>query len=262
MKKCSVIYWCLLVLLVCVPAGAQAESVIDWASVFNADGSVSNTDGSVDAVFIDDNISAGLATDMSALDASGNVFNGPVPSAHDIGNGFVVASKNQDGELTLSAAVERFNTRTDTFVEFEFNQEVVGVEGGNPWPVYGIRTTNDFVLTFNFSGGNLASVDYAVWDGSAYQAVSSLAPASTGCFSDAFQTYNYCNGGSIEGLPGPNDQLWDKNFEGVDVPDMDGFVEAKINVGTGLEFSSVTIRTPKDIAFGSFQAMGYWASVQ
>ena len=265
MKKSIFVLCCLVVLLVSTPMGSQAAdgSLANWTAIFNADGSVNDLDGGFDAVFLPDNVSAGIATDMTAFDAANNVVvNGPVACAHDLGNGFVVASKDQAGKLILSAAVERFKSKDDTFIEFEFNQSVMGVSSGNPWPIEGSRSRNDLKVRFIYEAGSLASVEFGVWDGFAFQTQSSSAPAPAGCFVDASLQYEYCNGVAADGLPDANNELWDSNFQAVQVPSADGFVEVKINVGSLMEFSSVTITTPQDIAFGSFQAMGYWAALK
>lgn len=263
MRKRVLTFCCLLATVIITSAGPSAAqmSFVDWTTIFNTDGSVKNLGDGFEAVFLEDIISAGVAIDMSALDVvNGVVFNGPVESAHDLGNGFVLAARDEFGNLILSAAAERLTTEASTYVEFEFNQAVVNVTSGSPWPIHGERNIHDFKIRFNFVAGDFTSIQYGAWNGEIFDLVTSYAPAQSGCFVASSDT-EFCNGSPFEGLPQQN-EAWDSSYNIVQVPDADGFVEARVNLGPNSEFTSITLRTPSDISMGSFQAMGYWAALK
>jgi hypothetical protein len=75
--------------------------------------------------------------------------------------------------------------------------------------------------------------------------------------------YAYCNGSPTQGLPPTNADIWDLNFIPVQVANPDSFVQVSVNVGSAVgsnvAFTSIVIRSPEDINFGSFRAMGHWA---
>ena len=248
---------------------ASGESLLDWASVFNGDGTIKNLGGGIDAVYLEDNISAGIATDMTALgiDSDGElkVFNDTVSAPHDIGNGYVFATRDPSQRLVIFAGVERLTSPEDTFVEFEFNQDVVCVRSGNPWPVHGARKLNDLLIRMDFTAGVLSSVEFRRWDGSRYTLiVSSVPPESEGCFGNGMtDLYAYCSGSPVQGLPQTNADIWDLNFIPVQVPNPDSFVQVSVNVGSvigsNVALTSIVIRSPEDISFGSFRAMGRWS---
>jgi hypothetical protein len=246
----------------------STDSLIDWTAVFNADGSVKDLCGGVDAVFLQDNISAGVATDMSAfigaaLLAESLVYNNTVAAAHDLGNGYVYAKIDASNNLILVAGVERLISLESTFVEFEFSQDVVCVRSGNPWPIYGARTLNDLLIRMNFASGILNSVEFKKWDGADYMSIGSAVPPMTEGCDGSLDLYAYCTGAPVLGLAPTNADIWDSNFNPVVVPNPDGFVQVSVNVGrllnTNVDFTSIVMRTPEDINLSSFRAMGYWA---
>lgn len=262
MRNKLILFFSVLLLLTLGNVGLTAaqETLADWTSIFNADGSVNNLSGGFDAVFLEDNISAGIAVDMTAFDSVNKlVYNGPVKSAHDIGNGLVFASRDAFNNLVISAAVERLKTNANTYVDFSFYQDRNRVTTGSPWPVYGETTVNDAKLRFNYIAGNLTSVEFGRWNGTSYDFQSSSPPSQTGCFVVS-SSINFCNGSPIGGLPLANKNVWDESFQMVQVPDADGFLQVQINFGNSIEFSSVVISTPQDISLGSFLAMGYWGN--
>jgi len=248
---------------------ASGESLVDWVSIFNVDGTVKHLGGGIDAIYLEDNISAGIATDMTALgvdiDGGIKVFNDTVSAAHDLGNGYVYATRDASQRLVIFAGVERLRSSEDTFVEFEFNQDIVCVRSGNPWPIHGARKLNDLLIRMDFTAGILSSVKFKRWDGSRYILVgSSVPPESEGCFGNGMtDLYAYCNGSPTQGLPPTNADIWDLNFIPVQVANPDSFVQVSVNVGSAVgsnvAFTSIVIRSPEDINFGSFRAMGHWA---
>ncbi len=254
----------------CTASGhASGESLLDWAAVFTPDGIVGNLRGGLDAVYLQDNISAGIATDMTALKgaeslADAVVFNGAVPAAHDLGNGYVYATLDASNNLIIFAGVERLNSTENSYVEFEFNQDVVGVSSGDPWPIHGARMLNDMLVRMDFTAGILSSVEFNRWDGSGYEVIGSVTPpAPEGCGGSA-DLYACCSGSPVQGLPPTNSDIWDLNFTPVRVPNPDSFVQVSLNVGrligSNVDFTSIVMRTPEDISLGSFRAMGYWGA--
>lgn len=263
MRNKLILFFSVLLLLTLGNVGLTAaqESLVDWTTIFNADGSVNNLGGGFDAVFLEDKISADVATDMTALDpATGFVINGPVKTAHDLGNGYVLASRDTSGNLLLYAAAERINSKSNTFVEIEFNQGDVGLIPGNPWPIYGARTVNDIKVFFNYSAGNLTSVSIGTWNGSSFVSESYAVSSQPGCLILS-SAADFCNGTPPAGLPLANQEVWDADYNVVQVPSADSFLEISINIGnllgSNVEFKSIVVSTPQDIALGSFQAMSY-----
>lgn len=246
-------------------ANASDDSLLDWTSVFNADGSATDLSGGIDAVYIQDNISAGIATDMSVVIGDEPlVYNGNVFPAHDIGNGYVYATLDATNNLVIYAGVERMSSVEDTYIELEFNQGVVGVTSGNPWPIEGERKVNDLMFHMDFNAGNLSRVQLSRWDGTGYSIVGSATPpAQEGCERIA-DIYAYCIGPVVQGLPKTNSDVWDLDFNPVQVTDPDSFVQASVNVGRllgeNVEYTSIRMKTPGDVSFGSFRTMGYWGA--
>jgi hypothetical protein len=248
---------------------ASGQSLLDWASVFNVEGTVKSLGGGIDAIYLEDNISAGLATDMTALgvdsDGEAKVFNDTVSTVHDLGNGYVYATKDASQRLVIFAGVERLRSSEDTFVEFEFNQDNVCVRSGNPWLIHGARKLNDLLVHMEFTAGNLSLVEFKKWDGSGYTLIgSSVPPAPEGCFGNGMtDLYAYCSGSPVQGLPPTNADIWDLNFIPIQVPNPDSFIQMSVNVnrllGGNVAFTSVVIWSPEDISFGYFRAMGHWA---
>jgi hypothetical protein len=258
MRKRVRLFCSLLIVVLIGLAGTSAaqESLVDWTTIFNSEGSVMNSGNGFDAVFLEDKISADVGTDMTALDsATGYVINGPVKTAHDLGNGYVLASRDASGNLLLYAAAERINSEANTFVEIEFNQGKVGLIPGNPWPIYGKRTVNDIKVSFNYIAGNLTSVSIGTWNGSSFDSQSYAVSSQAGCSILSAST-DFCNGTPPAGLPMANAEVWDADYKAVQVPSADSFLEIFINVGnllgSNVEYSSIVMMTPEDIVLGSF----------
>jgi hypothetical protein len=263
-------------------ANAAEPSLPNWAAVFGSDGSLldqvdadgdpgsngipdyKDLYGGIDAVFIDDNISDSLATDMTVRNgeaalADEVVFNGTIDAPHDIGNTHIMAKRDQWGDLELYAGVELLSSATvpaDSYVDIEFNQGVVRVRSGIPWPIYGDRLAGDLLVRMNYTGGALSSVDFKSWDGSAYQVLNSVVITQT-CQNAL--TYVICTGAPVLAYPAEGYDVWD--IDGNPIPSVapDGFAEVGIDVagllGASRDFASISIRTPNDIALSSFSAM-------
>lgn len=231
----------------------------NWTAIFSPDGKVVDLNGGLYAVFLEDKISAGVGTDMTVLTDPSDpsvLDNGTVDPAHDVGNGYVWVTTNAVGDRLLYAGVERLATGLDTYVEFEFNQAVVHLESGAPWPIYGELTEGDLLVRVNFTAGQPGSTEFLRWNGASYQLL-----ALTGLGGCTQGDYWSCVGSPpIQSL---QDQVWDVAYRIVQVPQPESFVEIGVNVtsllGVNVEFTSIQVRTPQDIILNSFQHIGLWA---
>ena len=271
-----------------------------WTDLFNADGSLKDAvDASggaspngvrdfaespysgIDAVFVGDWISNGVATDMSALSDAENlgdviVWNGTVRTEHDVGNAYVFATTDGAAtpNLVLYGAAERFGTMAaSSYIEFEFNQDKVQAISRDK-PLVGSRTDNDILVRLNLSMGALSSADIMKWSSAnGYQLIASV-PATPGsaCANDvAVQLYLACDPylasgefNSVSQFTPWDDSPRDLNNQPVSVAAPDGVLEFGVNVGALLgsnpDYTSIMIRTPEDIILDNFRNLGYWAS--
>jgi len=230
----------------------------DWPAIFGLDGKVVNLQGGIDAFFMEDKISDGIGLDMSALAAGDTktVHNLVVAGADDLGDGYVWARTDAGGNLQIYAGVERLDLSQDTYVEFEFNQGVVQVGSGTPWPVRGGRTPGDVLVRVNFVAGALSSAAFMRWNGASYQPVAGAGPGGY----DG-PDYLVCVGAPP--LPPIAQATWDAAGYPVQVIQPNSFVEVGFNVaplaGAKVEFTSVQVRTPGDVILDGFRHMGSWA---
>jgi hypothetical protein len=283
-------------------ATAIAQSNLDipiWTDLFNADGTVKDVvDASggtgpngvgdyaeapysgIDAIFVGDWISAGVATDMSALSDGENigdviVWNGTVRTEHDVGNAYVFATTDgaSTPNLVLYGAAERFGTMAaSSYIEFVNQDKVQAISADTP--LTGSRADNDVLVRLNLSMGALTSADIMSWSSAnGYQLIASVpATAGTACAHDAaVQLYLACDPylasgefNSVSGFTPWDDSPRDLNNQPVSVAAPDGVLEFGINVGALLgsnpDFTSIMVRTPEDIVLDSFRNLGLWAS--
>jgi hypothetical protein len=238
---------------------AEPLSRPDWSAIFRPDGTLIDLQGGVDAVFLEDKISDGLGIDMSALIPAPvlTVDNGTVRPEQDLGNAYVYARVDVDGNLQLYAGVERMMSELQSRVTFEFNQEPVGVYSGVPWPITGNRTAGDISVTVDLLGNLVTSATFLLWDGGSYQRLAIV--GADGC---SGADYLVCAGTPPQETVRAG--VWDSTGQPVAVPAPDGFVEIGVNVGAVLgvtpEFTSIQMRTPSDVVLGSFGRMGFWAN--
>lgn len=215
----------------------------------------------VDADFVQDNISNGVATDMSAL-LSGQrledevLYNGAVRPEHDLGNGYILATIGADNHLRLYAGVERLVSDVVTFIEFEFNQNPVRLGSGSPWPVIGNRVDGDLLVRMVFANRTLQSVGLEQWSQGGFKVLKTGAGiAGDSCLEK--RDFMYCTGPPpiqhvVEGF-----EVWDEDFNPLDPTLADNFVEVGIDIdlllGPQADITSVLFRTPEDIAMNNFQ---------
>jgi hypothetical protein len=242
-------------------SGAEVPAPLsrpDWTAIFGPDGTVINLQGGLDAVFLEDKISDGVGVDMSVIapPATTTVNNGVIAAANDLANGYVYAKADGSGNLQLYAGVERLDSSVDTYVEFEFNQDVVQVRSGVPWPVYGSRTAGDVLVRVDFVAGALSSATFMQWDGSGYQPI-----ATAGAGGCSGVDYLVCVGAPPQETV--QAEVWDAAYNPVQVPQPNSFVEIGVNVAalpaSNGEFTSIQVRTAEDTILDSFRRIGYWA---
>ena len=241
-----------------VAGGASAPESLsrpDWSAIFGPDGTIVDLQGGLDAIFLEDKISDGIGVDMSAIapNEEPTVDNGVVTAANDLGNGYVYAKRDGSGNLQLYAGVERISSSANGYVEFEFNQGVVQVHAGVPWPIHGGRTAGDILVRADFVAGSLSSATVMRWNGSAYLPVASVAADGFEC---SGTDYLVCNGAPPQ--ESVQAEVWDAGFNLVEVQQPDSFLEVGLNVGP-TEFTSVQVRTAEDTILDSFRRIGFWA---
>jgi hypothetical protein len=215
----------------------------------------------VDADFIQDNISNGVATDMSALLPGSRIedeilYNGAVRPEHDLGNGYVLATIGADNHLRLYAGIERLVSDDITFIEFEFNQNPVRIGSGSPWPLIGNRVDGDLLVRMVFANRALQFVELEQWRESGFMVVKT----GNGIAGDSCQhnrDFMYCTGRPPIQHPSDGFEVWDEDYNPLDPTPADNFVEVGIDIdlllGPQADITSVLFRTPEDIAMNNFR---------
>jgi hypothetical protein len=251
---------------------SSAQAGPDWDDLFAADGSARDDypydesgnpmgNGISDylelyggqwVVFTADDVSLGSGFEGTALTPDGRVSNGVVAADHDIGNAYVYSTWDGAGNSVLYAGAERLGSG-DSTLEFEFSQghKRLGHGGfgvGAPWEVVGGRQVGDVLANLSFSGGALGSVVLSVWNGEVWAAIDGL--AGEGC-NAAESLCAVANADTVDG------GSW-QNFDTAADPEQisaNRFAEVGINVGAlvgPVDFITVCIRSPQDVAFGYF----------
>ena len=229
--------------------GKRANGIPDHVDLF----------GGIEAEFVHDNLSNGVATDMTALLPSASlsqqvVFNGEVRSAHDLGNVYLLKSRSPEGSLQVFAGVERLLVLDSTFIEFEFNQQPVSFGPGAPWTLNGHRSDGDLLVRMDFSRGNLSSVEVRQWAGDQFTTLQSRRGGAGGCQGDAALVY--CVSAPPMEVSGGGFEVWDAEFQLVERAIANDFVELGIDLGQfagdKARISSVQVRTPEDLALNTF----------
>ncbi len=215
----------------------------------------------VDADFVQDNISNGVATDMSALLPGPRLedevlYNGAVRPEHDLGNGYVLATIGADNHLRLYAGIERLVTDAVTYIEFEFNQNPVRLGPGSPWPLIGNRMDGDLLVRMVFANRTLQSVGLEQWRQGGFKVVKA-GDGITGENCRHKRDFMYCTGLPPIRHPVDGFEVWDEDFNPLDPIPADNFVEVGIDIdlllGPQANITSVLFRTPEDIAMNNFK---------
>lgn len=215
----------------------------------------------VDADFIQENISDGVATDMSALLPGRRLedevlYNGAVRREHDLGNAYVLATIGADNHLRLYAGVERLVSDAITYIEIEFNQNPVRLGGGSPWPVIGKREEGDLLVRMVFANRVLLSVGLEQWHQNGFTVLKTGAGiAGESCLQK--REYMYCAGLPPIQHSFDEFEVWDEEYNLLDPTSPDNFVEVGVDidllVGPQADITSVLFRTPEDIAMNNFR---------
>jgi len=237
----------------------SAEPGVGWTDLFDDTGKVKYLFGGDIAAFIEDNISAGVATDMSILINNDYVGNGTVQSINDLGNVYVYRTTDKKGNLVLFAGVERLGVKGSySYIDIEFNQGKIQVWGGVPWKIHGQRTVGDLVIRMNLIDGALYNVEFKYYAGEesgGYQILKTAWPLDGKPCTGSHGLYAFCSGGPVAGLAATNADVWDIWGTAVTVPAADSFLAVGINVGrffgSNPDYSGLTLWTPEDIAFGT-----------
>lgn len=243
--------------------GGTLKDEVDADGMFGSNGLPDFIDlyHGVEAEFIQENISNGVATDMSALLIGSKLedevlYNGAVRAEHDLGNAYVLATVGEDGHLRIYAGVERLITSVGTFIEFEFNQNRVHLSSGSPWPLNGERRDGDVLVRMIFSDRVLQSVQLEQWQQGAFRFLDTGGGISgESCME--MKALMYCVGVPPIQHPEEGFEVWDEDNNSMDPVLADDFVEIGIDVdllaGPQSDITSVLFRTPEDIALNSFQ---------
>jgi hypothetical protein len=295
-RTASIICLCFGTLFSTAAVAQDALVIPTWTNLFNADGSLKDAvDGSgaanpngvrdyvdyggIDAVFVGDWVSDGVATDMSALSDADNleeviVFNGTVHTDYDVGNAFVFATTDgaANPNLVLYGGAERFETTPlqDSYLEFEFIQDKVQAISREV-PLVGSRSDDDLLVRLNLSMGALSTADIMRWvSPGGYQVIATITASlsPTGCSGDQESRLACDSYLASEPKPWPQFAPWDDyprdlSNQPVTVSAPNGLLEFGVNVGallgTNPDYTSIMVRTPEDIILASFRHLGYWA---
>ena len=245
------------------PTGA----LVDQFDAFGAKGANGVPDhvdlfGGIEAEFVRDNLSNGIAVDMSALLPSEDlsqqvVYNGAVRGVHDLGNLFVLKSRALDGSLQAYAGVERMIFRDATFVEFEFNQGPVTIGPGAPWTLNGQRTPGDLLVRMNFDRGRLGTVEVSRWGDGGFTTLESIRGSlEGGC--GGHSAVVFCISAPPMELSGDGFEVWDSDFRVFQPEAANDFLELGIDLGSfagmDAQLSSIQVRTPEDFALNTFRS--------
>lgn len=251
----------------------------DWSRIFDPGGSLKDetnrhrarrSNGIPDHVdlysglradFIQDNLSNGIATDMSALLVSGRLdqevlYNGAVSPAHDLGNIYFLVARGVSGDLRYFLAIERLFTPADSWIEIEFNQQPVLLGAGTGWwPLLGERKDGDLLVRLALAGGRLSEVEIETWQGGAYTMLDQF-NGSPGKGCRGSDHFIYCGGTPPIDHSGPGFELWDTQFRPVAPIRPNDFLQVGLEparlIGPDTIFGGVLVRTPEDIALNGF----------
>ena len=253
----------------------------DWEELFNADGSL--RDGvdatgtppgngipdfkdlyqGLDALFVGDDVSAGLFTDLTVKFGTDNLGTGPVGAIDDMTNAYVYLTKDASDNLLLFAGIERIQTGPGD-IELELNQGMFRVGRGWPqtsgWEIVGHWMPKDLRLRLSYGvDGLMTSLTVESWedpeaDGT-YSWVEKQRLTSEGC-NQANTICAFRNGASIPGGDWPS---FDASGNPVASLDEKCFLEFGVNVSALLEitdslyrYKTVRLRSPADLVIGHF----------
>ena len=264
-----------------------------WADIFDSTGSakdivgVNGASGSngkpdyvdlysaQDAVFVGDNISNSVGTDMSVSGgeqvlANTIVSNNTVAAKHDLGNGFVMAMKASNNDLILYAGMEHIaSSGNNSYVEFEFNQEVVQAIGIND-ALQGERKAGDLQVRVMLDQGVVTGAQAKRWTNAGQFAVLDTMAVTPGvACSGEPQSFLVCDPWLASGQHNyetafdPWTEGWNMAGNPITPTQPNAVLEFAINVGAIMgsspEYTSIVVRTPQDITLTGFRNIGHWS---
>jgi hypothetical protein len=229
-----------------------ANGVPDYIDIYKADY----------AEFILEEISEGVATDMSALLPAAKIsdeviYRGEVSAAHDLGHVYYMRSTGKDDHARMYVGIERLSVPVDSFIEIEFNQMPVRVGSGNPWwQLNGERKDGDLLARINLTRGQPSFVEFEEWQGGAYALLDSYnGSPGHGCVRQP--AFMYCAGAPPIEHPTQGFEAWDSEFQPVEITPPDNFLQLGFDLKRLLDFnrdfSGILIRTPEDIVVKGFR---------
>lgn len=233
---------------------SMSQEGCDWDEIFAADGSLKPgalaACGGVDAAFVADQV----GTDDTVFKNNSSKNNDPVatwswttgkaPGKDDLSNVYAFATLRpgelpEDSELILFAGLERISASGDSHIDFEFNQNPVGLDkeppcgddgsegpgDGSPCEFTGEKTEGDLLVVMDFQkGGDLGNVEIRRWNGLEYVLIDAV--GGEGCnASDTVCAFN--NGFPIEGGDWPS---YDSKGQVIDSLERNAFTEVGVNV--------------------------------
>ncbi len=267
---------CLFFLTVFLAVGASAKNTVSlsereslvfpvWEQMFDEHGFLTldkaapldqarfSVSGLNRAEFLQENLSGGTITDMSALlpgESPGEdiIFNGPVSLDHDLGNAAVAFNSGQFGTEQVFATVERTATGKDTTIEVELFQYPVSLRAGEPWSLAAERLDGDIKAVVRFSDNVVTSVEIMRYDEGAFMTVEHLKGDSGGCGTG--KTIAFCSGLEPFSVANELTEVWDDQYEPMQPINPHERIEIGIDtlaISPGLSFESLIIRTPEDL---------------
>ena len=230
-------------------------STPDWALLFNADGSLKDTNGNgvpdaeeifggVTAIFIKDPVQSNADNTFSGSNKNDDAISTwewddkkATPAKNDLSNGYAYAEM-KNGDLFLYIGIERIKINGDSHVDIELNQNKIdtdkpspcGADGVPPGDVdpcefTGTKTADDLLLNIDYTmGGTFAGASIRQHDGTNWIFVEDI--VGVGC-NAADTICAFANSASIDG--GPWDNFDESGAIITDIP-ANGFAEFGINV--------------------------------
>lgn len=259
-----------------VPSAASGIAVdgelTDWATIFNADGSVRRDAGGVpefiplyggsDANFVWDDIYTATNQETTALLVGDPpaVDRNAITGEYDVKRSYFYVEPDDGGSDVYYVGIERASPGGDSSIEIEFNQRLHRLGRGRPWQIRGKRSDGDFLARVEFVAGAVSMVTLQrasrdpIDNSLTWETVASL--GGEGC--DGYALCLSMNATTITG-GGPWSGYDDENPEvpgpGEDLPP-GTFLELSVNLGAVLgqnvPYASACVITPMDVAFAYF----------
>jgi len=161
----------------------------DWGAIFNADGSVANLFGGLDAAFSADDVASPGNSDNTVfaqddknndLIADWNWKTGNNPPKDDLANVYAYAVIDGSGDLIIYGGLERLVPEGDSHIDFQFYNQAIsldkdpacgddetdGAADTEPCEFIGDKTDGDLMVAMDFEqGGVIGTVRIFEWNG-------------------------------------------------------------------------------------------------